>query len=99
MLENLHAQIAQCKNPFYQPMVDMPLRYRLRLGCSTIFRLEGKYSRETALLTPSKYFSWPKRSRYLLQKGRVPKFLLMTLRSLLADAMRRGTLGASGRFA
>ena len=49
--------------------------------------------------TPSRYLSCPKRSRYLLQKGIVPKFFVILLRRLLADDIRNATLGASAFFA
>jgi len=52
-----------------------------------------------ASVTPNKYFSWPNRSRYLLQNGKVPKFLLMTPRSFCAEARFGLDLGASCLFA
>lgn len=53
----------------------------------------------TGRLTPSRYLSCPKRSRYLRQNGRVPKFLLMVFRRPLADVTRKATFGASALFA
>ena len=47
-------------------------------------------------LTPRRYLSWPNRSRYRRQNGRVPKFLLITFNKFFADDSRSGTGVAFG---
>ena len=50
-------------------------------------------------LTPSKYLSCPRRSRYLRQNGKVPKFFVMVFKRLLAEETLKATFGASALFA
>ena len=45
--------------------------------------------------TPSRYFSWPSRSKYLRQNGNVPKFFLITFNKVFAEETRSATFGAS----
>ena len=86
-------------SPFYLQEVGNLARYHGRLTHLTAFVSCCSRIVSDCKLTPSRYLSWPKRSKYLLQKGKVPKFLLITLRSLPADAIRNGTLGASATLA
>ena len=67
---------------------------QLLVSARSIYLCDGKVGQ-----TPRRYLSCPRRSRYLLQKGKVPKFLLMTLRIFLAEVRRREILGASARLA